>query len=129
MTGNETLKRFDLEDVSTGYEPWREMVERVDGDWVRYEDYAALTAALDAATKRAGKLEEVLRDAEAYREWLRDGFRDIAQGKLSVAQKDDWYVQYAKDTLSGPTRETLDAVIKRREARAALAAGEGKHDG
>jgi len=33
------MKRYDLEDVGNSrYQPWNGMVEREDGEWVRFED-------------------------------------------------------------------------------------------
>lgn len=54
----------------------------------------------------------------AYREWLRDGFRAIARGSLDEAAKDDKYVRYAKDCLSGPTEEILYTLIAARKESA-----------
>lgn len=67
-------------------------------------------------------LRKSLRRAQAYREWLRDGFRDIAKGTASPEAKGDNYVQYAWDALSGPTEEMLQEIIDRR----ALAQEAGK---
>jgi hypothetical protein len=54
----------------------------------------------------------------AYRQWLRGGFREIANRKLTKTQEDDLYQQYAKDTLSGPTEDTIQDLIAYRREKA-----------
>jgi len=44
----EVPKRYDLEETSRGYDSYRCLVERADGDWVSYDDYAVLTAQVAA---------------------------------------------------------------------------------
>ena len=41
------MKRYDLEDVPRCGERWREMIESPDGDWVNYDDVAAIEAERD----------------------------------------------------------------------------------
>lgn len=42
------MQRYELTDVSASpYQPWREMKEDLDGDWVRWEDVAAQAAEIE----------------------------------------------------------------------------------
>ena len=44
---SETVQRYDIEDCSTNpYESYRDLVRAPDGDWVAYDDYAALAQRL-----------------------------------------------------------------------------------
>lgn len=75
----------------------------------------ALRAQVEKLKRDNAQLEANVIRGRAYRLWLRDGYREIAGGKNQAA-KADHYVQYSKDTLSGPTEEQF----KRLDACAAL---------
>ena len=53
-----SAKRYDMEYVGRAYMEERQMVEREDGEWVRWEDYEALRS-------RNAELEEALRQTES----------------------------------------------------------------
>lgn len=40
------IKRFDIEETQWGYESYRDMVDRPDGDFVHYSDYEKLVTAV-----------------------------------------------------------------------------------
>lgn len=55
---------------------------------------------------------------DAYIEWLKEGYRQIADGTLPDEAKEDMYKRFARDTLSGPTWDALNsasAVLAQRE--------------
>ena len=76
--------------------------------------YRQLVNFFRAKNRAISRLEATVARLGAYREWLRDAFRDIAKGKCSEEAKADLYRQYARDCLSGPTEETLNALIRAR---------------
>ena len=53
---NEKL-RYDIEEIGTGYQEYRAMVKRDDGDWISYEDYEALE-------KQVEELKALLKQAD-----------------------------------------------------------------
>lgn len=93
------IVRYDLSDTSLSYEPLMEMVPVEGGDWVRAEDYDALSDRLAAAERRA---EEAEKTSERY-----------------LTERDEWQARHEK--VAEEARLALLEADRERAQAAAMA--------
>ncbi|MCP4640626.1 MAG: hypothetical protein GY851_09345 [bacterium] len=65
------MKRFDLVDTAMCGQPWREMVESRDGEWVRYDDRAKC------------------KGCEAVRDAVEDALGHVGAARMQTIETDD----------------------------------------
>ena len=76
-----SAKRYDMEYVGRAYMEERQMVEREDGEWVRWEDYEALRS-------RNAELEAVVSTLDGDCQHCRELGEEVVQLKEDIAHRD-----------------------------------------